>query len=323
MDVEAENGARSAPAGSTWRRGRPLVLIAVLLALVIALHELVPNRWGNLGSLVATFLPWFVLAVPLLLLGAALRRSALAALLALAPLAAWVGVFGPQLMPVEAAAYDLTVVQHNVADDNDDVARTVELLLAEDPDIVALEELTSENLPQYEAALEPTFEHHTTQGTVGLWSRHPISERTRVDIRPAGIDASWDRCLRAVVQTPEGEVTVYVAHLPSVRVGPRGLAAYSRNRSAELLGEAIAADPAPAVVLAGDLNGNLLDPGLAPLTEEVSREEHGFRFTFPSALPVVQLDHVLARGAEVRDLRVLPRSGSDHLPVVSRVSLGQ
>ncbi|MEU6136304.1 endonuclease/exonuclease/phosphatase family protein [Nocardioides sp. NPDC047086] len=308
---------------SPWRRGRLLALAAVLLAIVIGLHALVPNHWGNLASLVATFLPWLVLAVPLLVLAAVLRRSALAALLALTPLAAWVGVFGPRLMPVEPAAYDLTVVQHNVADDNHEVEHTVDLLLAEDPDIVALEEVTSENLPQYEATLGRTFEHHTTQGTVGLWSRHPISERTRVDIRPAGIGASWDRCLRAVVQTPEGEVAVYVAHLPSVRLGPRGLAANSRNRSAELLAEAIAEDPAREVLLAGDLNGNLMDPGLAPITDQVSREEHGFRFTFPSALPVVQLDHVLARGAEVTQLKVLSRSGSDHLPVVAQVSLGQ
>lgn len=307
--------------GSPWRRGRLLALVAVLLAVVIGLHELVPNHWGNLGSLVATLLPWLVLGVPLIVVAAAVRRSAIAALLALAPLAAWVSVFGPQLMPVESAAYDLTVVQHNVADDNPDVAGTIEGLLAADPDIVALEEVTSENLPQYEAALGLTFEHHATQGTVGLWSRYPISDPTRVDIRPTGIDASWDRCLRAVVRTPEGELTVYVAHLPSVRVGPRGLAAHSRNRSAELLGEAIAADPAPAVLLAGDLNGNLLDQGLAPVTDEVSREEHGFRLTFPSAVPLVQLDHVLARGADVVDLRTLPRSGSDHLPVAAHVSL--
>nr|WP_260173967.1 endonuclease/exonuclease/phosphatase family protein [Nocardioides albus] len=242
-------------------------------------------------------------------------------MLALTPLVAWVAVFGPRLLPAEPAAYDLTVVQHNVADDNYAVEETVELLLAEDPDVVALEELTSEHLPAYEAALGERFEHHATQGTVGLWSRHPIPERSRVDIRPSGIDASWDRCLRAVVRTPEGDVTVYVAHLPSVRLGPRGLAAHSRNRSAELLGQAIAEDPAPQVLLAGDLNGNLLDRGLAPVTDQVSREEQGFGLTFPSAFPVVQLDHVLGRGAEVRELRVLPRSGSDHRPVVARVSV--
>jgi vancomycin resistance protein VanJ len=322
VKVEAEDGGRSARQRSPWRRGRLLAACAVLLAVVIGLHELVPNRWGNLGSLVATLLPWLCLAVPLLLLGAVLRRSAIAALLALAPLAAWVGVFGPQLMPVEPPSYDLTVVQHNVADDNDDVERTVEVLLAEDPDLVALEELTSENLPRYVAALGRRFEHHVTQGTVGLWSRHPIGEHTRVDIRPPDIDASWDRCLRAVVRTPAGDATVYVAHLPSVRLGPRGLAAHSRNRSADLLGEAIAADPAPAVLLAGDLNGNLRDRGLAPVTEQVSRAEHGFRFTFPAAIPVVQLDHVLARGAEVTELRVLQRTGSDHLPVTAHVSMG-
>ena len=306
-----------------WSRGRLLALAAVVLTAVIALHELVPNRWGNLGSLVATAMPWLVGAVPLLLVAALVRRSAPGALCALAPLVAWVGVFGPQLLPERTAAYDLRFVQHNVADENDDVDGTVETLLAADPDVVALEEVTPESLPRYEAALAPTFEHHTTQGTVGLWSRYPISERRRVDIRPDGIEATWDRCLRAVLQTPKGDLTVYVAHLPSVRVGPRGLAANTRNRSAELLGKAIADDRASSVLLSGDLNGNLLDQGLAPVTDEVSREEHGFRLTFPAIAPVVQLDHVLARGADVVDLRTLPRTGSDHLPVAAHVSLEQ
>lgn len=67
-------GARTGP----WKRGRVLAAVALLLGLFMLLHASIPNRVGNLGSLVETFLPWFGLAVPVLLAGALLRRSVLA-----------------------------------------------------------------------------------------------------------------------------------------------------------------------------------------------------------------------------------------------------
>ncbi|MBI0384454.1 hypothetical protein JBE27_51420, partial [Streptomyces albiflaviniger] len=41
-----------------WRRGLVLAAIAILLALVMVFHADIPNRVGNLGSLLETFLPW-------------------------------------------------------------------------------------------------------------------------------------------------------------------------------------------------------------------------------------------------------------------------
>jgi vancomycin resistance protein VanJ len=55
-----------------WRRGIITAAVAVILTLVLFLHADVPNRIGNLGSLLETFLPWLGLAIPLLLLVALL-----------------------------------------------------------------------------------------------------------------------------------------------------------------------------------------------------------------------------------------------------------
>jgi hypothetical protein len=53
-------GSRPGP----WKRGPALAAPAPLLGLSMLLHSHTPNRIGNLGSLVETFLPWFGLFVP-------------------------------------------------------------------------------------------------------------------------------------------------------------------------------------------------------------------------------------------------------------------
>ncbi|WP_125777560.1 endonuclease/exonuclease/phosphatase family protein [Antribacter gilvus] len=322
MSTDAKHvPAEARPRKSAWQRGRFLAFLAVVSALLIVLHEHIPNRWVGLGSLVQTFAPWLGLAVPILIVLSLVRRSATAVLFVLLPLAAWLWQFGPQLLPEDRVTYDLVVVQHNLSDENADVAGTLADLLAEDPDLIALEEVTPELLPEVEAALTTAYPHHAVQGTVGLWSRLPLAEATPVDLRPAGVDASWDRGLRVVAQAPQGPVAVYVAHLPSARVGLRGLDAGARNASIGLLAAALAAEPVGTVVLAGDLNSELRDRALDPVLEHVGGSVHGFDLTFPARFPVVRVDQVLTREAEVVRTWTLGPTGSDHRPVVAYVSL--
>lgn len=87
----------------TWRRGWVLALLAVLTAGLLAFHSWVPNAIGNLGSLLETFLPWLGLAVPVLLVLALLRRSALALVAVLLPAVVWLNLFGG-LLTTRAAA---------------------------------------------------------------------------------------------------------------------------------------------------------------------------------------------------------------------------
>lgn len=280
-----------------------------------------PNTPGRIGSLLETFLPWLGLAVPILLGLALLRRSTVALVALLLPTAAWLGQFGGLLLPAAGpdgpgGRPDLVAVQHNVSDENPDPARTARALAAGRPDLIALEELTPAALPAFTGALAAEYPHHTTHGTVGLWSKYPLTDVRPVDIRPAGLGPDWNRALRVTAGTPRGPVAVYVAHLPSLRLGPAGLGSARRDESAALLGAVLTAEPADRVVLLGDLNGTVDDRRLAPLlAARLHAPESGFAFSWPAAFPLARIDQVLARSGTVTRVRTLPRTGSDHLPI--------
>ncbi|MET9556597.1 endonuclease/exonuclease/phosphatase family protein [Streptomyces sp. NPDC006645] len=309
---------------SPWwvrRRGRVLAALAVLTAALLAFHRAVPNHGPRLGSSLEAFLPWLGLAAVALLVLALLRRSVVALVALLLPVAAWTYLFGGLFLPgAEAGSYDLLVVQHNVSDENEDPAGTARALAAAGPDLIALEELVSPASAVYGKTLGPDYPYHAVRGTVGLWSRHPLSGTRPVDIRPRGIAEGWSRGLRTVVATPHGDVAAYVAHLPSVRFRATGLASSARDESAGLLGGAVAAERTDAVILLGDLNGTVDDRGLAPLTSRMGVAERGFALSFPAAFPLARIDQVMARSATVAHIRTLPATGSDHLPVAAGIT---
>ncbi|MFF9714994.1 endonuclease/exonuclease/phosphatase family protein [Streptomyces sp. NPDC014603] len=303
-------------------RGRILAALAVLTAGLLTFHRVVPNSVGRLGSLLESFLPWLGLAVPLLLVLALIRRSALALVALLLPAAAWTHLFGGLLLPAGSPGpRDLTVVQHNVSDENPDPASTARALAAAEPDLIALQELLPEAVPAYEKALRSDYPHHEVRGTVGLWSKHPLTGARALDIKPRGITEPWNRGLRAEVRTPHGRVAAYVVHLPSVRIRPTGLASAWRDESARRLGSAVAAEPVRHVILMGDLNATVHDRALTPLTSRLTTPPRGFALSFPAAFPVARIDQVMARSATVHAIRNLPRTESDHVPVTARITL--
>ncbi|WP_443334329.1 endonuclease/exonuclease/phosphatase family protein [Streptomyces sp. GB4-14] len=297
-------------------------VLAVLTAGLLAFHRTVPNTPGRVGSLLESFLPWLGLAVVPLLLYGLVRRTPVVLVAVLLPVAAWTRLFGDLLLPADPAGpRDLVVVQHNVSDINPDPADTARALAGSGADLIALEELVPDALPAYERVLAPRYPHHVVRGTVGLWSRHPLSGARTLDIKPADLTGPWSRGLRAVAATPHGEVAVYVAHLPSVRIVPRGMTSGRRDESAVRLGREVAAEPVGRVVLLGDLNGTVGDRGLEPLTSRLEVPRRGFAFSFPAGLPLVRIDQVMARSATVAGIGTLPATGSDHLPVRARIAL--
>lgn len=293
----------------------------MLVAGLLVFPDVVPNTVGNLGSLLETFLPWTGLAVPVIMISALLRRSATAMVSLVLPAAAWVALFGAR--PADpGAVHDLTVLQHNVSDENPDPAGTARALAQAGADLIGLEELTPEALPAYRAVLAPGHPHHAVVGTVGLWSRHPLTDVRPVDIRPEGVGGDWNRGLRATVRTPTGDLAVYVAHLPSVRLRlPDGFGSAWRDESAAALGAAVAAEELDKVVLLGDLNSTLDDRGLTPLTSRMISAREGFGFSWPAAFPLARIDHVMTRAATPVTTWTLPATGSDHLAIVARLKL--
>ncbi|WP_406168087.1 endonuclease/exonuclease/phosphatase family protein [Streptomyces sp. NBC_00996] len=305
-----------------WRRGLILAALAVILALVMLLHAQIPNAIGNLGSLTETFLPWLGLFVPILLILAFVRKSASALIAVLLPAIVWLNLFGGLLTDKTGSGGDLTVATHNVNAENPDPSGTARDVAASGADVLALEELTASAVPVYEKALASTYKYHSVQGTVGLWSKYPLT-----GARPVDIKLGWTRAMRATVTTPAGQVAIYVAHLPSVRVKlEAGFTARQRDKSADALGEAIADEPLKKVVLLGDLNGTMNDRALNAVTAQMRSTQgaagSGFGFSWPASFPMARIDQIMVKGIEPETSWTLPETGSDHLPIAARVKVG-
>lgn len=305
---------------ATWRRGRVIAVLSALTAVLLLAHSLVPNWVGNAGSLLETFLPWTGLLVLPLLVAALVRRSALALVSLLLPALVWGGFFGGRLVDRTKAGGDLTIVSHNVNDENPDPAGTARALAASGAQVIALEELKRSEIPKYEDALAAGYPHHSVQGTVGIWSTFPLRDTQPVAIMP------WTRALRTTVDTPKGPVAVFVAHLPSVRVRlDSGFTANGRDEAIGLLADAVAGEPSPRTILVGDFNGTADDRALAPITARMASAQDeagdGFGFSWPAGLPMARIDQVFVAGVRPVASWTLPATGSDHLPVAASLAL--
>nr|WP_239089339.1 endonuclease/exonuclease/phosphatase family protein [Sphaerimonospora thailandensis] len=317
---------RAASRRGPWKRGLLLAVLALLLGLLMLLHAKIPNRIGNLGSLVETFLPWLGLFIPVLSAGALWRRSASAAVALLLPVMVWLNLFGGLLGDKSRPGGDLTVVSHNIDTGHPDPAAVARDVAASGADVLALVELTAQTLGTFEKGLAKAYPYHTVRGTVGLWSRLPLSDTRPIDIMmDSGPLMAYNRALRTTVATDQGPLAVYVAHLGSVRVNPRmGFWTAQRNRGAQALAKAIAAEQNERVVLLGDLNGTMDDRAFAGLTSQLRSAQDvagdGFGFSWPAKFPMVRIDQILVRGVEPANSWVLPATGSDHLPVAAEIS---
>ncbi|MEU0158905.1 endonuclease/exonuclease/phosphatase family protein [Streptomyces sp. NPDC006261] len=312
---------RAARDRGIWRRGIVLALCSVVLTLVMVVHAQIPNRVGNLGSLVETFLPWIALFIPFLLLLALLRRSATALIALLLPAVIWLNIFGGLITDKSGTGGDLTVATHNVNAGNPDPAGTAQQVAGSGADVVALQELPGGQVSTYEKSLAARYPYHSVQGTVGLWSKYPLS-----NTRPVDIKMGWTRAMRSTVKAPQGEVAVYVAHLPSVRVKLHaGFTANQRDNSADALGEAIADEPVKRVVLLGDLNGTMNDRSLNAVTSQMRSTQgaagDGFGFSWPASFPMARIDQIMVKGVEPKSSWTLAATDSDHLPIAARVEL--
>ncbi|MEV7729039.1 endonuclease/exonuclease/phosphatase family protein [Streptomyces sp. NPDC087917] len=307
------------PRGRRPRRGLVLAALAVLTALALPLHAWIPAgpATGHLGSLVETFLPWTGLLVALLLAAALLRRSRLALIAALLPALVWGLLHGTTLLGDRSTGgpADLTVATHNVDDANPDPAGAARVLVASGAQLIALEELTQPATGRYERALAASHPYHVVKGTVGLWSTFPLRDAEAVPIMP------WTRALRATADTPKGPVTVYVAHLASVRLRATGFATERRDAAARALDSALRAGPTGPTLLLGDFNSTTDDRALAPVTARFRSAQTeagaGPGFSWPAAFPVARIDQILLRDLTPLSTRTLPRTASDHLPVAA------
>lgn len=202
-----------------------------------------------------------------------------------------------------------------------------------DADLICLQEVRAQNRrealrfahwPQEEQAvyLAPTGYHAiyesnaiTKHGEHGnaLLSRWPVLDVRHEDMSDHRFEQRG--LLHAQVQAPQGKVHVLVLHL--------GLIGASRVRqlgqTRDYLRRHVPEDE--VVVIAGDFNCVRLAQNWA--VDTLQARLHQQAATFPSRLPLRQLDHIFTRGLHTEQLYA-PRGKawlqmSDHLPLVAEL----
>lgn len=287
---------------------------SVLLAATLAGHRLVPNIYSA-GSLLDSVVPVLGVFVPVLAVAAIASRSSRALLSVALPATIWAVLFGGVVLPPPGGPVELSVVSQNLYAGNPDPMATIRTLADTGPDLLAIQEVTGDTAERAFDELT-AYPAHAAVGTVALFSRLPIA-----GVSPLDSSATWIRGLRAVVRSPHGDVAVYVVHLGSARLNETA----ARDKNIASLAAMVRADPAPRVLLVGDLNTAVTDRAIAPLTAQLRDAQAdagwGYGLTWPSAFPVLRPDQMLYRGLTATEAGVIPTPGSDHRAVRSGFAL--
>ncbi len=216
-----------------------------------------------------------------------------------------------------------------------------------DADVICLQEVRSVNhkeaahfthwpaLPQADFLAPPGYEAvyrtnaFTKYGEHGnaMLSRHPVLKHAHEDMSDHRFEQRG--LLHSTLQIRGKAVHVIVVHL--------GLIAASRQRQMAQLSKYIHRDIPidEAVVVAGDFNSPIAPVrwaqqalGSAPSPASKARSFlHALKGhpTFPSRLPIVQLDHVFVRHGKVVSISVPQEAAwarmSDHLPLIVEIEL--
>ncbi|PRB38974.1 hypothetical protein CQ020_20140 [Arthrobacter sp. MYb23] len=310
---------RRRPRARDWVAGAFAGVFTVLLFG----HGLVPEDHG-MALVIESFLPWLGVITAVLLVVALLSKAWFGVIPAAAALLAWCVVFLPVLMtgvgPVsaadtteEGAANGLTVATQNLRAGNPDPGAAAEKLLESGADVVVLQELTGPTLERISPVLDGTYGHRLTAGTVGVWSRFPLSQG-----EPLALGLGWSRAVSMQMETPDGPVQLYAVHLPSVRPGDVS----SRNNGLEKLTRIVEADISPRMLVVGDFNAAATDRSFTPLLAILDDARSGFGFTWPAGLPATRPDHILFRGFTMTGASVISSPGTDHLATTARLQPG-
>ena len=275
------------------------------------MHDLVPTTRG-LALIVDTLLPWSWVLIAFLLLVALFRLSLLSVAGVLVPAVVWASMFWPYLRPAgDPGESDLTVATQNVGAKLPQPSATALNVIEEDPDIATFQEVESLSGQIIQDQMDSHYEHAEVQGSVGVWSKWPMSAPEEVDL-----GLQWIRAFATTISTDHGDVRFYAVHVPSVRPGQESM----RNAALRTLSERVEDDQAERVIVAGDFNSASSDRYFEQMTDDLtdSREAvgGGFGFTWPSRLPVTRLDHSLSRGLEPVADEVMDRGTSDHRAVL-------
>lgn len=320
------NATRS---GSTGIAGDLLAWFAFLIAAVALAARFAPvDNHAVLG--IAALSPYLAIGGAALSAAVLLRgRRRLLGALACVLLAVSIGVQAPRFVGSGRPAdhrVPVRVLTANLQEGEADPVAVSEVARS-DADLLIVQELT----PEFAAGLQlgSDFPHRVADAQpgaagVGIWSRYPLVESTRISGYELGM-------LRATVRVPGAATSpiVLAAHL--VGPWPQPIGPWRQEVAAlpNTLRRVAASAGDAAVIVAGDLNATadmrpfrtLLDAGYR---DAAAQSGAGLNRTYPSDTvlpPLIGIDHILTRNSSASDVRTVPIPGSDHLGVSATVHL--
>lgn len=223
----------------------------------------------------------------------------------------------------------LTIVQLNVNIRHQDPRRVVDWVVAQDPDIAVLIEVT----PAWSAPME-TLRARYPRALVGMPPDGSgiavFAKGVQPSLRLEALGDAW--CPAIVLEFLESSgpppLALIATHLRSP-ITPAD--AVARNRQLGALVRRITAEPALQKIVIGDLNITRWSPLYAQLTNVAGvrdgQEGFGLGGSWPSpfgrwlGIPIDQT--LVSSGVRVVNRIVGPNLGSDHLPVTTTVEFSQ
>lgn len=211
---------------------------------------------------------------------------------------------------------------------------------AEDPDIVAFQELTQNQANRLREALADLYEHvaFIADGNEGrgVMSRFPIRSSRAIEFAAGRPDSITE------VEIGGTMLTVVVAHPRPQRITRSGLV-FGFSSLRQMIHLANHTREAAPAVMVGDLNMSPRHPGYRRLRQLGLQDAwfaagRGLGLTFPTRVgntrwssgrlarrrvtPVVRFDYIwCTTDITVQAVWVGPDSGSDHAPVLARLSI--
>jgi endonuclease/exonuclease/phosphatase (EEP) superfamily protein YafD len=296
----------------------------VTLALWAAAGAAALGRWWWPLDLFSHFTVQYAVLFALVAVAALMMKhraiaafAAAGALASGAQIAAYAG-----LTSASASTAEFRLISFNTWYRNRDHARLTEYLERMDPDVIVLQEITSQQveelrsrLPHHRYAYADAAKPHGA----AIVSRWPITSATPLELTPDGARAAEVR-----VRWRASEIAVIGVHL-HWPLGPNA----SRLRNRELAALAARARQIEGpLLISGDFNITPWSAHLREFSDEAGLADcargHGLAPTWPAQFAPLQIriDHCFA-SPQWRAIEVSsgPRLGSDHRPIVAELTL--
>jgi endonuclease/exonuclease/phosphatase (EEP) superfamily protein YafD len=269
----------------------------------------------------------YLAASLLLLIVFAIRRNPVYAVVLLVTSVFNASYVLPWYFGAAPAARDtvLKILHINVYSGNDEYERLLELIDNEDPDIFFLQEFSPAWLNATERLRDDYpfnyAEPRVDNFGIAMFSRVTLDSVTHVDSPP------FDYPSIVATLTLNGKLLTIINTHPTI---PLARDLYeARNEQLRSIAE-IAREARGAVVLMGDFNTSVWSRHYQALEESTgfrnTRRGFGILPTWPTFMPLamIAIDHVLVSDdVDVISTRTGKRIGSDHLPLIVELAVGE